>query len=226
MPPTKLACVIQVWTTSGLIFLIKLNILNIEKKFKKVRDSDKFKHIECDIVLSVNHPWYYQGEIQNEVKNIPDWIINYNRNKFLPFLKKFNNNKKIFLDRSSSVFNHCQIRNNNEIIKTLSKKGFTSYKVEELSIEEQIYLFNDAKIIVGAHGAAFSNIMFCRPKTKIIEIIPVSHPSKKCQRISEVLDLNYFRIITEDTSSDKNFPFNIFLNKDHLNTIVNTIDLY
>jgi len=193
---------------------------------KKLIDSEKFKHIESDSIISVNHPWYYKGYIQHEVKNIPDWIINYNREKFLPLLKKFDNNKKIFLDRSSSAFNHCQIQNNKEFIDALSKKGFTSYRVEELSIQEQIFLFNDAEIIIGAHGAAFANIMFCKPKTKIIEIIPISHPNKKCERICEVLNLKHFKITTEDTSLDKNTPFNIFLSKNHLNKIYNAIDLY
>ena len=193
---------------------------------KKLIDSEKFKHIESNLVISVNHPWYFKGYIQHEVKNIPDWIINYNRAKFLPLLKKFNNNKKIFLDRSSSVFSHCQIQNNKELIDALSKKGFTSYKVEELSIEKQIYLFNDADIIIGAHGAAFANIMFCKPKTKIIEIIPISHPNRKCERISEVLNLKHFKIITEDTSLDKSMPFNIFLSKNNLNKIFDAIDLY
>jgi capsular polysaccharide biosynthesis protein len=193
---------------------------------KRLIDSEKFKHIESNLIISVNHPWYHQGYIQDEVKNIPDWIINSNRIKFLPLLKKFDNNKKIFLDRSSSVYSHCQIQNNNELIDALTKKGFTSYKVEELNIEEQIHLFNDADIIVGAHGAAFANIMFCKPKTKIIEIIPISHPNRKCERISEILNLKYFRIITEDTRSDKNFPFNILLNKNNLNKIFSAIDLY
>jgi capsular polysaccharide biosynthesis protein len=107
----------------------------------------------------------------------------------------------------------------------LTKKGFTTYNVEKLNIQEQIFLFNEASIIVGAHGAAFSNIIFCKPETKIIEIIPESHPSKKCQRISEILKLRYKRITTTEKNKDKKFPFNILLNKKNLNEIENIIDL-
>jgi capsular polysaccharide biosynthesis protein len=191
----------------------------------KLIDSKKFRHVEGDWVIAVSHPWYFKGYIQDETINIPEWIIKYNRDYFLPLIKKFNNNKKIFLDRSSSEYTHCQIKNNNEIIDLLTKKGFTSYKVEELNIEEQIFLFNEASIIVGAHGAAFTNIIFCKPETKIIEIIPESHPSKKCQRISKILKLRYKRITTTETNKDKNFPFNILLNKKNLNEIENIIDL-
>ena len=193
-------------------------------KESKLIDSKKFRHVEGDWIITVSHPWYFKGYIQDETINIPEWIIKHNRNNFLPLIKEFNNNKKIFLDRSNSMYTHCQIKNKIEIIDMLSKKGFTSYKVEELSFEEQIFLFNDASIIVGAHGAAFTNIIFCKPETKIIEIIPASHPSKKCQRLSKILKLKYKRITTEETVKDKNFPFNILLNKKHLNEIENIID--
>lgn len=192
---------------------------------EKLIDSKKFRHVEGDWIIAVSHPWYFKGYVQDETINIPEWIIKYNRDFFLPLIKKFNNNNKIFLDRSSSVYTHCQIKNNNEIIDVLSKKGFTSYKIEELNIEEQIFLFSEASVIVGAHGAAFTNIIFCKPKTKIIEIIPNSHPSKKCQRISKILKLDYNRITVKEQSKDKNFPFNMLLDKKHLNEIENIIDL-
>ena len=67
--------------------------------------------------------------------------------------------------------------------------------------------------MIGAHGAAFTNIIFCKPKTKIVEIIPSDHPNKKCKRISKVLNFKYYRIKTKPNNKDKNFPFKISLNK-------------
>ena len=199
------------------------SLFNIEKE--RLIDSKQFRHVEGDWVIAVSHPWYFKGYIQDETINIPEWIIKDNRNFFLPLIKKFNNNKKIFLDRSSSAYTHCQIKNNDEIIDILTKRGFTSYRVEELDIEEQIFLFSEASIIVGAHGAAFTNIIFCNPKTKIIEIIPELHPSRKCYRICQILKLRYKRITTKESNKDKDFPFNILLDKKHLNEIENFIDL-
>ena len=193
---------------------------------KKLIDSKKFRHIEGDLIIAVTHPWYFKKDVHSETRNIPKWIIDYNRNKFLPLMKRFNNDKKIFLDRSSSKYNHCQIKNNNEIKDLLIKKGFTSYKVEELDIKEQIYLFNEASIIIGAHGAAFTNIVFCKPATKIIELIPLSHPSKKSERISKVLKLDYLKIKTEDINDGKEFPYRILLKEKNLKEILEFIDLY
>ena len=161
------------------------------------------RHIQADKILAVDHPWYYKGNIQKEVINIPSWIVFWLRNKFLKMATKFNSNEKIFIDRSESQFKHCQFQNNNEIINFLNTKGFKSYKVGQLDFFEQIYLFNNAKIIIGPHGAAFSNIIFCKPKTIIIEILPETHPNKKCVRLSKILDLNHTRITTPEVASSE-----------------------
>jgi capsular polysaccharide biosynthesis protein len=199
-------------------------LLSLNKN--KLIDSEQYRHINATEIITVDHPWYFKNNFQNEVINIPDWIIKDNRKSFFNFALKFNNNNKIFLDRSSSKYSHCQITNNDEFKKILEIKGFTSYKVEELTFQEQIYLFQEASIIIGAHGAAFTNIIYCKPKTKIIEIIPTSHPNKKCERISNILNLNHHKIITKDTSKDKFFPYNITLEQKHFNKISDIIDLY
>ena len=132
--------------------------------------------------------------MQNEINEIPDWIIYFLREKFLSYEKKFKSNDKIFIDRSDSLFKHCKLINNNEIIKFLTNNGFTSYKVSELDFFEQIYLFHNAKIIIGPHGAAFSNLIFSNPGLKIIEVIPENHTSIKCKKFSEILNLDYKKI--------------------------------
>ena len=92
-----------------------------------------------------------------------------------------------FLDRSESPYNHCQIENNSEVIEFLNKKGFTSYKVGQLSFEQQIHLFKNAKVIVGAHGAAFANLAFCNSGTQVIEIKPIHHPNYVSKTIGKII---------------------------------------
>ena len=52
----------------------------------------------------------------------------------------------------------------------LSKKGHQILKMDELSIKQQIRVFNDAQVIIGAHGAALTNMVYCNKNTNIIEI--------------------------------------------------------
>tara|TARA_B100000900_G_scaffold410328_1_gene427945 strand:- start:98 stop:1198 length:1101 start_codon:yes stop_codon:yes gene_type:complete len=194
-------------------------------KYKQLLNSEIYNHIKANKIISVDHPWYYSGEIQNNVKNIPKWIINLHRGNFLKESSYIKSNKKIFLDRSGSEYNHCQIENLDEIKILLKKNNFQILKPEKISLKKQIHIFKNASIIIGAHGASFTNIIFCKTATKIIEIIPIDHPNRKCETISKFLKLRYSRIKTKQNNFDKNYPFKIFLEEKHLKQIQKIIDL-
>ena len=172
-----------------------LKILGINKK--KIINSKVYRHIYSDAIITVGHPWYKKGYIHAQAALMPRWIIIWIRKKFLRYKKKFNCNNKIYIDRTESKFKHCQIINDNEIYDYLKNRGFKKYQVGKLNFFKQIYLFSNAKIIVGAHGAAFTNIIFCKPNTKIIEIRPNFHPGKNYERISKINKLDHRTIITK-----------------------------
>jgi capsular polysaccharide biosynthesis protein len=176
----------------------------------KILDCNKYRHIIGDQVFSVDHPWYQGGYISEEAKNLSNWIVPWINKKFLPYAEYFESNEKIFLDRSESPNNHCQIENNNEVIDFLNKNGFTSYKVGQLSFEQQIHLFKNAKIIVGAHGAAFANLAFCSPGTQVIEIKPIHHPNYVSKTIGKINDLKV-KII--ETPKFKSYNINLDINE-------------
>ena len=183
----------------------------------KVLDAKKYRHIEAKQIFAVEHPWYTKGYALEEAKNLPSWIIHWIRNSFLNSAKEFNANDKIFIDRSESEFTHCQLQNNEEISSHLIDKGFTKYKVGQLSFENQIYLFKNAKIIVGVHGAAFANLAFCSPNTKIIEIKPVYHPNVVSKTIGNINNLDVKIIETPKIEKQKNISGDIYLNINELN---------
>ena len=178
-----------------------LSLLKIP--LSKCIDSSRYRHIQANSILATTHPWYQSGFILEETKKLPSWVINWVYECFINHSKKFICNNKIFIDRSESRFNHCQIINNNEVMNCLNNLGFSIYKTGELSISEQIYLFNNAKIIIGAHGAAFTNLVFCKPNTKIIEIIPRAHPNEVNKKISEVKKLDYIALKTDELKEDE-----------------------
>ena len=190
----------------------------------KLLSSKKYNHIIADEIYSVDHPWYTKGHIHNSVREIPNWIVLKNREIFLKKNKK-NIKKRIFLDRSNSSYNHCQISNPNFVNEFIFKNKFKSSKPELSTFKNQINLFNNSSIIIGAHGAAFTNIIFCKPGTKIIEIIPSDHPSRQNERISKILKLKYYRIKTIPDNSDKNYPFKINIDRKNLKLIEKIINL-
>jgi len=167
-----------------------LKLIGINKK--KFIDTEKNKHCFSKKIIFTSHPNYFKGTFSDAQSNMPKWIIQYLRKKFLRFVKK--NKKtynKIYIDRSDSFFNHCKLINNSEIETFLKSKGFKIIKLSELSFLNQITIFNNAKFIVGPHGAGFANLIFCKKNTKILEIKPYNHPGKGYQRISNINKLNY-----------------------------------
>ena len=175
-----------------------LSILNIEED--KSLDSNLNRHIQATELIVVDHPWYHKGFILDQAEFLPSLIIHWLRDVYLKYAKKFDNNEKIYIDRTESRYNHCQIQNDNEIFNFLKEKGFSKCRVGELSFFEQIYLFNNAKIIIGAHGSAFTNLAFCKPGTKIIEVrslIYKNYQQNNYKRISQVNNLNYRLIETK-----------------------------
>lgn len=177
----------------------------------KIIDSNKNRHIQANEVICSEHPWYKKGFILKEAKKLPAWIVNWINDSFINHGKQFNCNEKIFIDRSESAFSHCQFVNNKEIINFLENEGFTSYKVGQLSFQEQVYLFSNAKMIIGAQGAAFANLAFCKKNTKILEIKPKKHPNFVDQHISKIKELD-FNLIETDELKDKDEKGDIFLN--------------
>ena len=186
-----------------------LSIFNIKED--KILDSNLYRHVQASELIVVDHPWYHKGIIIDQNKFLPSWIVHWLRDVYLKYAKKFDNNEKIYIDRTESRYNHCQIQNDNEIFDFLKEKGFSKYKVGELSFFEQIYLFNNAKIIIGAHGSAFTNLAFCKPDTKIIEIRPSTQANNNYKRISQINNLNYRLIKTKELDENQKKFGDIYL---------------
>lgn len=77
-------------------------------------------------------------------------------------------NKKIFIKRNSAYRN---ISNAEEVERALVDQGFVVVEPEKLNFLEQVAVFSNAEVVVGATGAAFANLIFCKPETKIIILI-------------------------------------------------------
>ena len=195
--------------------LLSLTPIGLEKI--DVIDTKKYRHIEADEIICTDHPSYYSGYIKQQSKNIPDWIVEWLRKTYIKSAKKFPCNNKVFIDRSSSLIKHCQFNNDEEISNFLINKGFTKYKTEELNFFEQIYLFNNARFIIGAHGAAFANLAFCEQGVKVIEIRPKNHTDSNYQRISEINNLDYSLLTTSVIEKSNQLNGDIHLNIEELN---------
>ena len=73
--------------------------------------------------------------------------------------------KRIFLKRNTKA---RSMLNADDIEKRLVTQGFEAVSTELMSFAEQFHLFAAVDTVVGATGAAFANLIFCKPTAKII----------------------------------------------------------
>ena len=75
---------------------------------------------------------------------------------------------KVYISRSSRGSRN--IANEPAMIEALQSRGFTTVEFERYSVVEQAELMSRAEVVVGVHGAGFTNLTFCKPGTRVVEI--------------------------------------------------------
>ncbi|OES26994.1 glycosyltransferase family 61 protein [Alteromonas macleodii] len=75
----------------------------------------------------------------------------------------------IYIDRRNAK--NRRIENESQVIDMLIERGFQIIKPEELSVNEQVSTFSEAKVIISASGAALTNSIFMSEKSVLVELI-------------------------------------------------------
>lgn len=112
--------------------------------------------------------------------------------------------KKVFISRKDAP--RKKIINEDEFFELFQQQGFQRYQLSNMSATDQILLFYNAEIVIGAQGTSLANCMFCKPKTKIIEIFQkLNDPT--ISYVAQIFDLNYIPIKTVDFDMNYNNAF-------------------
>jgi capsular polysaccharide biosynthesis protein len=77
--------------------------------------------------------------------------------------------ERIFVSRGGLERNK-RLLNEEELLPTIKKFGFAIVKPELLTFEQQICAFQNARIILGAHGAGLVNTFFSPPSSLLLEL--------------------------------------------------------
>lgn len=113
---------------------------------------------------------------------------------------------KLFVKRGVSERN---LLNENDVCEYLSSLGWVILDCSKLSVRDQISAFRRASIVMGVHGAALANIVWCQEKVKIIEFFPASRLVSSNENIAKVLGFDYKAYVY---CSDKNHNFSLDVN--------------
>ena len=89
------------------------------------------------------------------------------------------------------IRNSRNIKNRKALVEALSQFGFAAIQPEKLKFDEQAMLFSSADVIVTEFGAAMANAVFCRPGTRVVEIIAEGQHDPWSAHLCAMLELDH-----------------------------------
>lgn len=92
-----------------------------------------------------------------------------------------------------------------EIADLLVSRGFVDYEPSGDTIEEQARKFAGAELIVGVHGAALTNLIFCRPGTRVLELFSARYVNPCYVHISQQLGLLHTSLLDNSLNGKVNY---------------------
>ena len=144
---------------------------------------------------------------QSEINRISPTDIQLLRQRFLSDRIDSNKrkNRKIFLSRRNRrvLINEAEVRN------LLTEYNIEIIEDTNYTVDEQIDLFISASVILAVHGAGLSNLVWCAPKTKVIELFYSGYTKPGFYYLSLVLNLEYVCLFDKSEAED-NFAHQYF----------------
>jgi capsular polysaccharide biosynthesis protein len=84
--------------------------------------------------------------------------------------------KRLFVRRVPGWRRGRALLNEDAIAERLVNRGFHVIEPGSMSLDDQIAAFRGAEHVVGALGAAITNIVFCNPGTRVTLLVPAAYP--------------------------------------------------
>ncbi|NEP82194.1 MAG: glycosyltransferase family 61 protein [Okeania sp. SIO3B3] len=117
---------------------------------------------------------------------------------------------RIYISRKQA--NNRRIINEDEMINFLTKFGFQSVTLESMSVTAQASLLANAKVVISPHGGGLTNLVFCHPGTKVIEIFSPNYIYSCYWLVSNLVGLEYYYLLGENSLG---FSFHEFISPNH-----------
>jgi hypothetical protein len=98
-------------------------------------------------------------------------------------------NRRIYLLRGKHKSR--RLLGEEKLVNMLSESGFEILDPQHLTLLEQMKTLSEAAVVVGLHGAALTNIIFCQPGTRVIELRSSHLPPEHYSEIAKTYDLQF-----------------------------------
>ena len=156
---------------------------------EKIIESDRHSHIQATELIVPSFPGYLDW--------VPEGTVKFLRQTFLPQINPTQNKSdKIYVSRAKAK--NRRLVNETEVSQLLDKFGFVTVFLEEMTLLEQVAIFANAKIIVAPHGSGLTNLAFCSPTTKVVELFSPNYIRTDYWMISQQLMLQHYYLVGQN----------------------------
>ena len=129
-----------------------------------------------------------------ENRYIPGFVVDFFRSIKVP--ARVPRCPLLFLGRGHA--SRRRILNWPELESLLKNFAAECISCDQLSVTQQAAMVASADVIVGVHGAALANLVFSRPGSLLIELIPRNFAVPCYQRLSQAFGLRYFPLFGDE----------------------------
>lgn len=126
---------------------------------------------------------------------MPSWTCDFLKTLFLSAETRRTSpsNDRLYIRRANAKSR--RILNENEVLELLDRLGFRSATLESMSVRDQAQLLANCSIVIAPHGSGLTNLVFCQPGTKVIEIFSPNYVYPCYWLVSNLVDLEYYYIL-------------------------------
>lgn len=140
---------------------------------------DELGVTEIMLLRLANRPCYFRTAIVSNILDASNTrapnpaCLTWSRALFGKQFPSLRKGRRIFV-RRSAVGNLSSriLANESEIIEALRSNGFDIVEPAAMTFSSQVEAFRGADVVVSPHGSTLANLIFCRPGTRVLDLMP------------------------------------------------------
>jgi hypothetical protein len=153
---------------------------------------------ECNILFNNVYDITSKAYLRNNSDQYKE-ILKILKNHFANFIKDESRYDNIYITRKTVkdfINPNREILNVDVIEQYFKDIGYTVLDLNDISFFDQMQIFGNAKKIIGPSGAGFTNLIFAKEGTVVVEVNPdtESHLTEIFKQMAESYNLRFHRI--------------------------------
>ena len=136
------------------------------------------------------------------------WMCDFLRRSFISADKADvkASSRRLYITRERAGYR--RVLNEAAVVDFLGKRGFETVAFETMSVVEQATTMANCDVVFAPHGGGMSNLMFCSPGTKVIEIFSPELVAAYFWKICNQIGLDYYYVLGKGDAATlaSNYP--------------------